>query len=81
MKICIAVVEVEGQTNISLTTMFMVCPTKTVTWSGFLKRKRTCGREFSKLNSPVLLHIFADDYLLLNYFYVVAQWRKRADQE
>lgn len=81
MKICVVIVEVEGQTNFSLTTTFMVCPTKTVTWSGFLKRKRTCGREFSKFNSPVLLHTFTDDYLLLNYFCVAAQWRKRADQE
>lgn len=81
MKICVVIVKVEGQTNISLTTMFMVCPTNMVTWSGFLNGKRTCGREFSKFNSPVLFHIFADDYLLLNYFYVAAQWRKRADQE
>ena len=81
MKICIVIVKVEGQTNISLTTTFMVCPTKMVTWSGFLKRKRTCGREFSKFSPPLLLHIFANDYLLLNYFCVAAQWRKRADQE
>ena len=81
MKICIVIVEVEGQTNISLTTTFMVCPTNMVTWSGFLKRKRTCGRELSKFSSPLLLHIFTDDYLLLNYFCVAAQWRKRADQE
>lgn len=81
MKICVVIVEVEGQANISLTTRFMVCQTKMVTWCGFLKRKRTCRRELSKFSSPVLLHIFTDDYLLLNYFCVAAQWRKRADQE
>ena len=67
MKIYIVIVKVVGQTNISLTTRFMVCPTKMVTWSGFLTRKRTCGGEFVKFNSPMLLHIFTDDYLLLNY--------------
>ena len=81
MKICIVIVKVEGQTNISLTTTFMVCPTNMVTWSGFLKGKELAGVSFPKFSSPLLLHIFANDYLLLNYFCVAAQWRKRADQE